>query len=77
MPAHVEAEHEVRVPELGAHAPDARKLLHGRKFGCHFMNGIFNSGGKEPLKNVTCHSEDSMFTRKSETKNNYNTITVL
>jgi len=60
VPAHVEAEHEVRVSELGAHASDTRKLLHGRKFGCHFMNGIFTSDRTEPSKNVTCHSEGSM-----------------
>lgn len=30
MPAYVEAEHEVWIPELGAHAPDTRQFLHGR-----------------------------------------------
>lgn len=62
MPANIEAEHEVRVPELRAHATDARKLLHGRKFGCPFINGTFTSDNTEPSKNVTCHSEGSMFT---------------
>lgn len=31
MPAYVEAEHEVWVPELGAHAPDACQFFHGRR----------------------------------------------
>jgi len=59
MPAHIEAEHEVRVPELGAHAPNARKLLHGRKFGCHFMNDKNTEDSTEPSKNLTWYSEGS------------------
>lgn len=54
VPAYVEAEHEVWVPELGAHAPDARQFLHGRgvvvSIHVHVQLGGLSPPRRTPVK---------------------------
>jgi len=56
--ADVEAEHEVWVAELGAHAPDARQLLHGWPCTCG------DDGADSPKRNRSVATKHANATRR-------------